>query len=71
MYWYGWTATAALGALLLALLLRCCPNDGHEVLAGVVVGGSRAHDDGCTFTSHSMVSTLVRTGVIRQVTSDK
>ena len=30
MYWYGWTATAALGALCSALLPRCCPSDGHE-----------------------------------------
>ena len=30
MYWYGWTATAALGALCSALLPRCCPSDGRD-----------------------------------------
>ena len=29
MYWYGWTATAALGALMFALVAARCPSDGH------------------------------------------
>ena len=29
MYWYGWTATAALGALIVAPRGRVCPSDGR------------------------------------------
>ena len=30
MYWYGWTATAALGALVSASSPRSCPSDGRD-----------------------------------------
>ena len=39
MYWYGWTATAALGALVLALLAALLPERWTTGSAGMGMGG--------------------------------
>jgi hypothetical protein len=70
MYWYGWTATAALSALVRSYCCVVARTMDTKVLAGVVVGGSRARDVRVRLPHTAMVSTLARTGVIRQVTSD-
>ncbi len=46
MYWYGWTATAALGALVFGLVAAILPERWTQrALVGVAVGGSRIRDD--------------------------
>ena len=58
MYWYGWTATAAIGALILDLAANSCPNAGRTGLVGMVVGGSHSCDD-CVRLPHTpLVPTL-------------
>ena len=56
MYWYGWTATAALGS---ARSRRCCRFFARAmdatVLIGVVMGGSR-RCDGCVRLPHDAVA---------------
>jgi hypothetical protein len=63
MYWYGWTATAALGALVPGLAAALPPRamDAPD-LAGVVVGDSRARDDRVRLPHLALVSTLARPG---------
>ena len=38
MYWYGWTATASLGAVIFGLLPHRYPSDGHAVSGRVGCG---------------------------------
>ena len=46
MYWYGWTATAALGALVFGLAAALLPGTmDAPALVGVGVGRSRTRDD--------------------------
>ena len=56
MYWYGWTATAALGALIFGLI------GALMVLAGLVVGGSRGRNDGVRLPHDTLVSPIARPG---------
>ena len=59
IYWYGWTATAALGALLFGCVAARTMDT--KVVAGVVVGGSRARDVRLRLPHPAMVSTLAST----------
>ena len=63
MYWYGWTATAALGALVPGLAAALMPRAMDAPgLAGMVVVDSRARDDRMRLPHHALVSTLARPG---------
>jgi hypothetical protein len=42
MYWYGWTATAATGALIFGLVAAFCRTDGHAGFARHCCGWPRS-----------------------------
>ena len=59
MYWYGWTATAATGALLFGSYRRVVARPLDTlVLAGVVVGDAHPRDDRVRLPDNSLVSTI-------------
>ena len=59
MYWYGWTATAALGALVIRPCCRAVARAmDTPVLAGLGVGGSRAGDDRVRLPHDALVSNV-------------
>ena len=60
MYWYGWTATAALGSAHIRPRRRSLARAlVTTVLVGVVVGASRGSDDRVRLPHAALVSTLV------------
>ena len=63
MYWYGWTATAALGALVVGLVAASVPERWTRRFrfGWMVVGNSRARDDRVRLPHVALVSTLAGT----------
>ena len=60
IYWYGWAATAALGALIIALVAASFTRTfGAIRLAGMGVGISYPLDDCLRLSNSTLVSTLV------------
>ena len=61
MYWYGWTATAALGALVAAIVAAFLPERwARRVWSGWAVGGPRGSDDRLRLPHLAMVPSLIR-----------
>ena len=59
MYWYGWTATAALGALVIGLVAASLPGRSiPTLLARMGVGNTRARDDRVRLSHNALVSAL-------------
>ena len=61
MYWYGWTATAALGALMPGLIAALLPERWtRQALAGLGMGGPRRWRCSCASTSRCLGSNCSR-----------
>ena len=58
IYWYGWAATAAFGALMLGFVAALLPGRWTRHLAGMDMVGSRALDDRVRLSHTSLVSVV-------------